>query len=87
VTSDRPRPVRDERDKTMYEITYTDGRTDTAETYEAAVAIIEAEYEEAEIGHDGDLSDGGDRTLCWADEASSVNDDGANAVASIREAR
>lgn len=69
---------------TTYTISYTDGRSDTAESYEAAKAIIEAEYPDAEIGHDGDLSDGGDRTLCWADEASSVNDDGARAVASIR---
>lgn len=69
---------------TTYEISYTDGRTDTVDSYDAAVAIIESEYPGAEIGHDGDLSDGGDRTLCWSDEESSVNDDGANAVASIR---
>ena len=68
----------------MYEISYTDGRTVETDSYEAAVATIEAEYPDAAIGHDGDLSDGGDRTLCWADEASSVNDDGAHAVASIR---
>lgn len=65
-------------------VSYTDGRTADFDNYDAAVDAIEAQYEDAEIGHSGDLQDGGDRTLCWADEANSVNDDGANAVASIR---
>lgn len=72
----------------MYTITYTDGRHDVeCETYEMAVAAIESEWQGAEIGHDGDLSDGGERTLCWADEESSINDAGARAVASIRAAK
>lgn len=37
------------------------------------------------IGHDGDLSCGGDKTLIWANEASSIDDAGANAIGSIRE--
>ena len=65
-------------------ISYTDGRIADFDSYDAAVGAIEAQYEDAEIGHDGDLTDGGDRTLCWADNASSINDDGANAVATIR---
>ena len=69
---------------TTYEISYTDGRTDEASSYADAIAIIRAEYPDAVTEHDGDLSDAGDRTLCWSDEASSLNDDGANAVASIR---
>ena len=68
----------------MYRINYTDGRRDVADSYDAALNLIQAEYPDAICEHDGDLSDGGDRTLCWADEASSVNDDGAHAVASIR---
>lgn len=68
----------------MYKISYTDGREDSAETYDAAKAIIVGEYPDAEIGHDGDLEGFGDRTLCWASEEDSVDDDGANAVASIR---
>jgi hypothetical protein len=36
------------------------------------------------IGHDGDLSDGGDRTFCWPNDAAAVNDDGAKAIATIR---
>lgn len=65
-------------------ISYTDGRTAEYDSYEAAVGAIEAQYEDAAIGHSGDLTDGGDRTLCWADLASSVDDDGAHAVASIQ---
>lgn len=71
---------------TTYQIDWTDGRTESHDTYEAACDAVTAEYPDAEIGHDGDLTDGGDRTLCWADEASSANDDGARAVASIRRA-
>lgn len=66
----------------MYRITYSDGRTADHETYGAAVEAIQSQYVDAEIGHSGDLSDGGDRTLCWADGASSV-DDGINAIAKI----
>ena len=51
---------------------------------EVAQTYLLADWPEAEIGHDGDLTDSGDRTLCWADEPSSINDDGARAVASIR---
>ena len=60
------------------------GNTIDFGSLKAAKAFIRKAYPSAVIGHDGDLSDGGDRTLCWADEDSSVNDDGANAVASIR---
>jgi len=66
-----------------YTINYTGGSTDSHDTYEGAVAAVESIYGEAEIGHDGDLSDGGERTLCWADAEDAENDDGARAVASI----
>ena len=61
-----------------------DGSTSTSVTLQDAIDLVSERYPEAEIGHAGDLSDGGDRTLCWADEESSVDDDGARAVASIR---
>jgi hypothetical protein len=67
-----------------YEIHYSNGRVERdIETYEAAVNRLRAEYPDAEIGHSGDLADFGDRTLCWASEEDSVDDDGARAVASI----
>jgi len=73
---------------TTYSIHFADGRTETGiDTYENAVASLLDRYPGAEIGHDGDLSDDGDRTLCWADEESARNDDGAKAFASIRAER
>jgi hypothetical protein len=67
-----------------YIVKYTDGSPHTEhDTYEEAVLAVEAEYPDAEIGHDGDLSEGGDRTLCWPDEESSIDDDGARACAVI----
>jgi hypothetical protein len=69
-------------------IRYSDGRSEVeTDTYGEALDAITAEWPDAEIGHDGDLTDHGDRTLCWADEESSRNDDGAHAVASIYRAR
>ena len=53
-------------------------------TYEAAEALIYDRYPDAEIGHAGDLSEGGDRTLAWASHEDSVDDDGRQAVGSIR---
>ena len=79
----------DEAMATMYTIQCSNGQRMTGyESYEAAVEACRAEWgEDCSIGHDGDLADGGDRTLVWADEASSVDDDGARAVASIVEAQ
>lgn len=69
----------------MYEINFTDGRTVLGcRTHAEAVAAILAEWPDGAIGHDGDLTEGGDRTLAWASEEDSVNDAGQNAVASIR---
>lgn len=69
----------------MYAIHYSNGRVDGGyETLEDAADILRQEYPDAEMGHDGDLGEGGDRTLVWACEADSIDDDGAFAVASIR---
>lgn len=70
-----------------YQVSWNGGRKTTHETYADARAAIEAEYPEAEIGHDGDLLSGGDRTLAWRTEEESVDDPGARAVAEIRENR
>jgi hypothetical protein len=70
-----------------YRISYRDGRADSeCDTYDEAIDEIEREWSEAEIGHDGDLTENdgcGARTLCWADEASSVDDAGSQSVAEI----
>lgn len=67
----------------MYAINYTDGRTTECDTLAEAIATLEAEYPDLEYGHAGDLSEGGERTLCWACEDDAQNDDGAHAVAAI----
>jgi len=69
---------------TSFTITYADGNTEHCQNYRAALEAILSQYPEAEIGHDGDIPDGGDRTLCWEDEAASLDDDGAHAIANIR---
>lgn len=72
-----------------YAVRWTDGRRgETYESYDAAVDALRAELgDDAVIGHDGDLTAYGDRTLAWRGEADSEDDDGARAVASIVEVR
>lgn len=65
-------------------VKYSDGRCESYESYDAAIASVTEEYPDAEIGHDGDLECGGDRTLCWPDAESAANDDGRRAIATIR---
>jgi hypothetical protein len=67
----------------MYLITYRDGTTEPAGTYAAACNRIKAGWREAVIGHDGDMEDGGNRTLCWADADDAANYVEAKAIASI----
>lgn len=67
-----------------YEIQCTNGRTmGPYDSHDEAVAAAEAEWPDAEIGHDGDLEDDGNRTLIWETADDAENDDGAHAVASI----
>lgn len=66
-----------------YTISWNGGRKTTHETYEAAQDAILDAYPEAEIGHDGDLLGGGDRTLAWRNEEESTDDAGARAIAAI----
>lgn len=62
-----------------YRITYSDGRKATTETLDEAMEILTKEYPSLYT------DDSGDRTLCWESEEKSENDDGAKAVAEIRE--
>jgi hypothetical protein len=67
-----------------YAVKYSHGgKTEFFATYEEAEAAVRSVYTDPAIGHSGDIADGGERTLVWADEASSVDDAGARAVASI----
>jgi len=66
-----------------YELQYSNGIVEQFNTYrEAAEAFVER-YPNGWAGHDGDLSEGGDRTYCWRDEGESLDDDGSRAVAVV----
>lgn len=68
-----------------YAIKHSYGQTETGiGTYEEAVSRVRSVYPNAEIGHSGDISEGGERTLCWIDEETSKNDDGSRACCSIQ---
>lgn len=67
-----------------YRVTYSHGLTEAFDTYASACAAVRAVYRSAAIGHDGDITHGGERTLCWADATTAKNDDGSRAIASIR---
>lgn len=54
------------------------------DTYEGALAAVESVLSGAVVGHDGDISEGGERTLFWASEELAANDDGSRAAGSIR---
>jgi hypothetical protein len=69
----------------MYEISFAHGdKPALYTTYEDACEILKEIYgEDIVIGHDGDLENGGDRTLVWENEKDAYNDDGKNSIASI----
>jgi len=71
-----------------YTIAFSNGRKETIEgSYQDALDYVRGLVgADVEIGHDGDLSDGGDRTLFWASEEDSIDDDGARALGSISSA-
>jgi hypothetical protein len=71
----------------IYSIVHSNGITERlpeGSTYADALAAVRETYTDPEIGHDGDIADGGDTTLVWRDEASARDDDGCFAVCSIR---
>lgn len=72
----------------MFQIHYTDGSVSKIyNTTAECVHEVQSIWPDAWCGHDGDLEEGGDRTLVWRNEADSEDDDGAHAVASIRRAK
>lgn len=68
-----------------YNTTFSDGTSDVnSETFEGALRVIANRYEVAV--DDLVTEESEERTLVWLDEDSAKNDDGAKAVAEIREA-
>lgn len=67
-----------------YQIKFTGPiKSETYATYYDALEACINRWPNAVSGHDGDLSEGGDRTLVWENEVYAKNDDGGKAVASI----
>jgi hypothetical protein len=70
---------------TTYAIKHSHGVTETGfATYPEAVAAVGLVYASVVIGHDGDIAQGGERTLCWRSQEDAENDDGARACAVIQ---
>jgi hypothetical protein len=71
-----------------YRVELSNGQRIDVDTLLEAELWCRDQWPECVIGHDGDLrSGGGDRALVWKNEADSVDDAGAYAVASIVEVR
>lgn len=68
-----------------YKIVHSHGQTDpSVDTYEEALGNVRSVYgDDCEIGHSGDISDGGDSTLVWIDAETAENDDGSRACCRI----
>lgn len=71
-------------DSRTYIVKHSHGLTETGfASYGDAVAAVRAVYTHAEIGHSGDILDGGERTLCWVDEETAQDNDGSRACCVI----
>lgn len=67
-----------------FRVVHSHGLTETVDTYEQAEELVRAVYgADAAIGHDGDISEGGESTLCWRTADDAENDDGVRSVAKI----
>lgn len=54
-----------------------------ADSYTAATQLIAEHLGSCVVGHPGDITDGGDRTLVWLTEDDAEGDDGQHAIAQI----
>lgn len=73
--------------ETTYSIKWAHGQMDSFDTYEEAVAAVHSVLGvKAEIGHSGDINDGGETSLFWADAEDAENDDGVRAKGKIQKA-
>ncbi len=74
--------------RTRYDVRYWEGGQwvqpwALSDSYEEALVQVREDFPDAVIGHDGDLSDGGDRTFCWEDAAHAVGQQIDNACVVI----
>lgn len=68
-----------------FKIKHSHGQTEAGiDTYDDAISRVRAVYgDDVEIGHSGDISDLGERTLCWQSDVPEANRDGSRACCSI----
>lgn len=66
-----------------FQIRYSHGRIEWYETYEEALAAIRVIYTDPVIGHDGDISHGGESTLVWRTEEDAQDDSGLRACCKV----
>lgn len=71
--------------ETTYAIKWSHGQTDTGfASLEAAEEAVRSVLTGAEIGHSGDIAEGGERTLFWASAELANDDDGSRAAGAIQ---
>lgn len=67
-----------------FKVAHFNGRVERFDSYNEAEECVRKAYgEHVVIGHDGDISEGGESTLCWWNEASSIDDAGERSCAKI----
>ena len=67
-----------------FSVKHSNGINEAYDTYEEAVAALVSVYGTPEIGHPGDISEGGETTLVWGSAELALDDDGARACAKIQ---
>jgi hypothetical protein len=80
---DAPEAEDNDPDSEPHNVALSNGRELRFSNRAEAECWIRAEWPDCELGHDGDLDDGGNRTLVWSCEADSIDDDGACSVARL----
>jgi hypothetical protein len=60
-----------------YKVSHSNGHVECFPTYDQATDSVFTLYACPVVGHAGDLSDGGDHTLCWISMGKATDDDRA----------
>lgn len=65
-----------------FRLSHRDGRKVAVLSYAEAIYLASL-WGARSVGHQGDLEDGGDRTLCWESELTGLDDNGSRAICTI----
>lgn len=58
-----------------FTIKFHSGETVNTSTYAEAIFAVAMRHDNVSIGHDADISQGGDRTICWPSDAPGTEDE------------